>query len=222
VRASERNDSSAGEDSPSRHTRLVSSRSAGSFSATVTTPSACWLATVFGVVQTRRELAREEDERLLRQRPERDRLLAGQQVIRRQDGHDGFGPDDLRGHVGRRLGTEREGDVDRSGPQRGQHLRVPHLLREQLDVGVTGPERPAERREGLVARAPAERQPQLADVPCSRTLGGHDGPVGLGERPPGPVEERATGLGERDLASAALEELCPELSLELADGESPA
>ena len=99
----------------------------------------------------------------------------------------------------------------------GGHPRVPHLLGEELDVGVAGPERPAERRERLEARAPRIGDPQVTELAGRRALGVLGRPLGIRQRAPRSLKERATGVGEPHLAGRSGEEIDPEVAFELSD-----
>ena len=52
------------------------------------------------------------------------------------------------------LGAHRESDVDASVAERRRHTGIPHLLGQELDLWVSCPESPAERRERFEAGAP--------------------------------------------------------------------
>ena len=82
---------------------------------------------------------------------------------------------------------------------------------------MTCPERPAERRERLEAGAPRIRDPQMPELAGRRALGVLGRSLGIRQRPPRSLEERASGVGEPHLAGRADEEIDPEVALELPD-----
>ena len=86
--------------------------------------------------------------------------------------------------LGGDLGAEGEGEVDAAAGECRRHPRVPHLLGQELDVRMTGPEGPAERRERLEAGAPRIRDPQAAELAGPRALGVLGRPIGIRQRPP--------------------------------------
>src|SRR5918996_1503825 len=101
--------------------------------------------------------------------------------------------------------------------KRGDHLCVPHLLTEQLDVGMSRPERLAERRQRFETHAPAESQSQLTELSGACALRRGYRPIGLRKRSAGTVEQRSTRLGERHLSAGAHEQVCAQLLLQLPD-----
>ena len=148
---------------------------------------------------------------------ERDRLLTGERMRLGQERDHALLADRGELQLGGDLGAEGEGDVDAAAGERRRHPRVPHLLRQELDVRVAGPEGPAERRQRLEARAPRIRDPQPPELASRGALGVLGRPFGIRQRPPRSVEERASGVGEPHLAGRADEEIDPEVALELSD-----
>jgi hypothetical protein len=90
-------------------------------------------------------------------------------------------------------------------------------LSQQLDVWMTCPERPAERWQRLEARAPRIGHPQPPELAGLRPFGVLRRPIGLRQRPPRSVEERASGVRELHLAGGADEEGDSEIALELSN-----
>jgi hypothetical protein len=123
------------------------------------------------VVQAWRELAREQ-QAFVGECRELDVRLVRERVGRREQRDDGLAPDRPVGEAVGELGVEREGDVDRPGPQRARHAVGSHLFGQQLDVRVTVPERPPERRQRLEARTPVVADVNAAEFAGGGALGG--------------------------------------------------
>lgn len=85
---------------------------------------------------------------------------------------------------------------------------------------MAGPEGLADHRERLEASAPAKADPDAAELARRRASRGRDRQVGLGQGPPGALEQRPAGFGESDLPGAAAQHVGAELLLELADRDA--
>ena len=169
------------------------------------------------VVQSRGDLAREQDDLVGGERGERDRLLARERMGIGQQRHEALLADRRELELGGDLRAQREGDIDGAVGERREHPGVPHLLPQELDVRVTCPERPAERRERLEAHAPRVGDPQPPEVAGGGALCVLGRPLSICERAPRAVQERASGVGESHLAGRADEEVYLEVAFELSD-----
>ena len=78
-------------------------------------------------------------------------------------------------------------------------MRAFHLLRQQGHVGALRLALRADGWERLEARAPAEGEPQAADLPRRGPTSGGRGALRLGERPACPVEQGTAGFRQLDL-----------------------
>ena len=152
------------------------------------------------VVQPRRDLAREQVEVLVRERRQRDLMLARERMGLWQERDEALIADrgelELRGD----LGAEGHRDVDAAAAEGERHPRIPHLLRQELDVRVAGPERPAERRQRLEAGAPRVGDPQPPERAGRRAFGVLGRPLGVRQSTARSRKERASGVGEPHLA----------------------
>ena len=119
--------------------------------------------------------------------------------------------------LGGDLGAKRNGDVDAAGGECSGHAGVPQLLSQELDVGVSRPEGSAERGKRLEAGAPGERDPQVPELAGRGALGVLGGAFGVRQRPARAFQERASGVGELDLAGGPEEQVDSEVPFELPD-----
>ena len=79
----------------------------------------------------------EEQKALLGELAQIERLATGERVRLGEECDHGLAADRLVGELAGNLWTERHRHVDRTGAQRREHARVPHLFDQQRHVGMT-------------------------------------------------------------------------------------
>jgi hypothetical protein len=167
-------------------------------------------------VQPWRELAREE-QRLVGQRIELNRLLARKRVAGGENDNNLLAADRVVGEVVDDLRIEGDCDVDHSGAQRNRHLLRAHLLRDELDVWLSTLKRLSQRRQSLEAGAPVVGDAENAELSGRHALRGIDGGSRFGESASRAVEQCFARLGQLDLAACTHEQARADLLLELPD-----
>ena len=170
------------------------------------------------VVEARRLLAREQDQRLAGEAAQRDPAALGERMVGRDRGDRALAHHDL-GHqrfVGIDRGTD-ESDVEQPGGERAQLFERRALAELDLDARAAAAEAlddPGHDRQQRRADEVDAQQPRLAglDPPDGR-----DRDVELVEHRARVSQERLAGRGELDAAAGAVQQPASELILEPRD-----
>jgi hypothetical protein len=161
-------------------------------------------------------LARVQQQRLVAQLGQRDRVRAGARVVAAHEHALALEPHHVRRDARRGQRAARDADVERPVGDRPHDLRQRRDARGDRDVGQARAERPEQPRRGLVARARAVADRHAAALARAERARGAPQLVGRAEQRRAALEEVPPRLGELDLVGRPPQQIDAELLLEQA------
>src|SRR5829696_2119520 len=169
------------------------------------------------VIQAGRQLTRKLDERLVRQRAQRDATASGEPMTGRHSRDQRLAEDRAHRQARSRRWQYRETEIELARLQQRLLAIAGQLQQLQGDSGMLLPEAADQRRQDAVVDGADEAEGEPANGARGGAADMDDRRFGLVEQAAAVVEQHATGLGELDAALGADQQRRADLSLEGAD-----